>query len=113
MIKILSENLNIKDTKSIEIILTSHFKSLSFRKKLEGVTRPFFTVNQLPEEQVLLEMNNFLKYALKSKSLKNKILNLKSHDNFVDWLVSKKDAVLCGFSLVIFLLSFTFYVFIE
>lgn len=113
MVKILTDNLNINDKNSLQVILISHFKSAEFRRKIEGVSKPYYTTGEVPQEKILIEMNNFLKYSLKSRALKNKILNLKSYDNFLDWLISKKDAVLCGFSLVIFLLSFTFYVFID
>ena len=55
----------------------------------------------------------FLVNQINNDMKKDKIFNLKTHDNFKDWLISKKETVLCGFSLVVFLLSFTFYVFVD
>ena len=113
MAKILGENLEIIDIKSIEVVLNNHFKSLYFREKISDITKPFFTQGELTKERYLVEYGQFIKFTLTSDSLKEKIFNLKTHDNFKDWVISKKETVLCGFSLVIFLLSFTFYVFVE
>lgn len=113
MAKILGENLDILDIKSIKIVLTNHFKSIQFKEKIKDITKPFTTEGKLSKEKFLVEYGQFLKYSLTSQSLKEKLFNLKSHDNFKDWLISKKETVLCGFSLVVFMLSFTFYVFID
>lgn len=113
MAKILGENLHIVDTKSIESVLNNHYSTLHFEEKLQDITKPFFTQGELTKERYLVEYGQFIKYVLTIDNLKDKIFNLKTHDNFKDWLISKKETVLCGFSLVIFLLSFTFYVFID
>tara|TARA_B100001248_G_scaffold201899_1_gene156090 strand:- start:26760 stop:27281 length:522 start_codon:yes stop_codon:yes gene_type:complete len=111
--KIISANLEIIDVKSIETVLRNHFLSLHFKEKMNDITKPFYTNGELTKERYLVEYGQFIKFALTSDSLKDKIFNLKTHDNFKDWLISKKETVLCGFSLVVFLLSFTFYVFVD
>ena len=113
MAKILGENLHIADINSIESVLNNHFSTLHFEEKIQDISKPFYTQGELTKERYLVEYGQFIKYALTTDNLKDKIFNLKTHDNFKDWLISKKETVLCGFSLVIFLLSFTFYVFID
>lgn len=113
MSKILSENLEIIDINSINVVLNNHFKSLYFREKINDITKPFFTKGELTKERYMVEYGQFIKFSLTSESLKEKIFNLKTHDNFKDWIISKKETALCGLSLVIFLLSFTFYVFVD
>ena len=105
-----------QDKKIHQNVKQNKNKNIKYPSYGTNKTRCFSCEKQmlsLNKERYLVEYGQFIKYVLTIDNLKDKIFNLKTHDNFKDWLISKKETVLCGFSLVIFLLSFTFYVFID
>jgi hypothetical protein len=112
MTNILSKNLKISNVDKLQNLLNTHFTSVQFKNKIADITNPFYTDGELSKEQFMVEYGQFIQYTLTSQHLKDKMFDLKSHDSFQSWLISKKETVLCGLSLVIFLLSFTFYVFL-
>ena len=90
MSQILSENLKISNVNKLKELLNTHFSSLDFKNKISDITNPFYTDGELTKEQFMVEYGQFIQYTLTSQHLKEKIFDLKSHDCFLNWLISKK-----------------------
>ena len=110
---LISESLQIKNIESIDNLLQKQFSSNSFAEKINSTSKDFDTDGKLDIDSYILDKVTFIKFCLKEDSIKEKIIDLKDFDNFYDWVKGHKESVLCGYSLVIFMLTFSYYVFIN
>lgn len=113
LVELLAKNLEINDVRSLKYHFDNKIQSTEFLNDLKHSIKSFNTKGELNKEVFMNNTIEFIKYSFSKNSFKSKLLNLKEHDNFYEWVYHKKDTILCGYSLVIFILTFSFYVFIN
>lgn len=111
--KLLSNSIGISNIRSTKYYFDRQLENSEFINTLKNTTKSFTTNSKLNYDSHYNNTIEFIKYGFSTNSFKKNILNLKDHDNFYDWANSKKEAIVCGYSLVIFLLTFSFYVFLN
>ena len=109
----ISRNLNIKDTKSIKIILLQQIQSKHFRLQVDKLSQEFTSSNKLDANDLKKIYYQHLKYHIMNDNVKEKIIALSKDDDFKDWLKRRWKIVITGYLAVLAILLITYYVFLN
>ena len=109
----IANKLNIKDNKSIYVILKNYDDSEAFDNELKRLTTTFVSTKKLNSDELNKIYKQHLKFYLMSGQIKEKILALASENNFKDWVMRRWKVVGSGYAITLFVLAITYYVFIN